>query len=126
MGTVASTPDSKDARVPLVSHTTARPRQDDTSFVSQTIIGRHSESDPAGASRRYENPAAPTNETIRHDGAVQGWTCADASATTTREPLQIDLAMVVDRTCSVARRTLKACPRVSRGQRRPFGFRDCR
>ena len=75
LGTVASTPDSKDWRVPLVSHTTARPRQDDTSFVSQTMIGRHSESDPAGASRRYENPAAPTNETIRHCGD-QAWRLA--------------------------------------------------
>ena len=34
------------------------------------MIGRHSDSDPAGASRRYENPAAPTNETIRHGGAA--------------------------------------------------------
>ena len=73
LGTAASTPDSKDWRVPLVSHTTARPRQDDTSFGSQTMIGRHSESDPAGASRRYENPAAPTNETIRHVVACLTW-----------------------------------------------------
>ncbi len=55
--TAASTPDSKDGHVPLVSQTAARPRQADTSLISQTMIGRHIESDPAGASRRYENPS---------------------------------------------------------------------
>ena len=65
VGTAASTPDSKDRHVPLVSHTTARPRQADTSLISQTMIGRHIESDPAGASRRYENPRHAYNDSIR-------------------------------------------------------------
>jgi hypothetical protein len=67
---VAGTPDSKDEHVPLVSHTTARPRQADTSFDSQMMIGRHFESDPAGASRRYENPRHAKNDSIRHLGAA--------------------------------------------------------
>ena len=52
--------------VPLLSHTTAKPRQADTSFDSQTMIGRHLESDPAGASRRCENPRDAYDNSIRH------------------------------------------------------------
>jgi hypothetical protein len=76
--TAASTPDSKDRHVPLVSHTTARPRQADTSLDSQTMIGRHLESEPAGASRRYENPSRrlrPLNQAPRRldgRGEVRG------------------------------------------------------
>jgi hypothetical protein len=62
---VAGTPDSKDWHVPLVSHTTARPRQADTSLDSQTMIGRQLESEPAGASRRYENPRDAYDYSIR-------------------------------------------------------------
>jgi hypothetical protein len=63
---MGSTPDSKDRHVPLVSHPTAKPRQVDTSFDSQTTIGRHFESDPAGAPRRYENPRDAYDDSIRH------------------------------------------------------------
>jgi len=66
VGTVEGTPDSKEQHVPLVSHPTAKPRQADTSFDSQTTIGRHFESDPAGASRRYENPRDAYDHSIRH------------------------------------------------------------
>jgi hypothetical protein len=51
-----------------MSHTMAKPRQVDTSIDSQTMIGRHFESDPAGASRRYENLATPTDDSSRHLG----------------------------------------------------------
>jgi len=54
-----------------VSHSTARPRQADTSFVSQnTMIGRQFESDPAGAPRRYENPSRRHHNTSRQLGRV--------------------------------------------------------
>ena len=72
--TVAGTPDSRDSHVPLASHVTARPRQADTSFDSQTIIGRHRRSDPAGAPRRYENPSR------RLRLLNQAWTCLRAAA----------------------------------------------
>ena len=76
LGTVAGTPDSKDWHVPLVSHTTARPRQADTSLDSQKMIGRQFESDPAGASRRYENPRDAYDYSIRQfwrGGELLGW-----------------------------------------------------
>jgi hypothetical protein len=42
-----------------------RTTQADTSFDSQTMIGRQFESDPAGAPRRYENPRDAYDYSIR-------------------------------------------------------------
>ena len=67
VGTAASTPASKDGHVPLVSHTTARPRQADTSFDSQTndrqACERATLPEPHDATRTL---ATPTNDTSRH------------------------------------------------------------
>ena len=54
------------SRVRVLSQSRAGPRRDDTSLVSQTTIGRHFESDPAGAPRRYENPRHADDDSIRH------------------------------------------------------------
>jgi hypothetical protein len=52
-----------------MSHATARPRPADTSFESQTptTAGRRIESDPAGASQRYEK--APQRLAVTQSGA---------------------------------------------------------
>jgi hypothetical protein len=48
---------SKDGHVPLVSHTTARPRQVDTSFDSQTNIGRHVKERPCRSLTTLREPS---------------------------------------------------------------------
>jgi hypothetical protein len=67
-GIVRSTPDSKDRHVPLAEPATSGTPTGFTSLDSQTIIGRHFESDPAGAPRRYENPRDAYDDSIRHLG----------------------------------------------------------
>ena len=62
---MASTPDSKDWHVPLVSHTTARPRQADTSFDSQTSAGtsRATLPEPHDATRTLATPTTTQSGT---------------------------------------------------------------